>query len=108
MREFREEEFRQLKAESTKNISVFGPTLAAQFIKAGLVDEYALYYVPVVLGAGNSVFKDLEGRLDLDLIEEGRFPLGMVCGTHRARREIDHEQGSPDILDIAGWVCCRP
>ena len=78
VREFRPEEIRRLKAESTKDISVAGPTLAAQFIKAGLVDEYALYYVPVVLGAGNPVFKDFEGRLDLDLIEERRFPTGMI------------------------------
>lgn len=78
VREFRPEEIRRLKAESTKDISVAGPTLAAQFIKAGLVDEYALYYVPVVLGAGNPVFKDFDGQLDLDLIEERRFPSGMV------------------------------
>lgn len=76
--EFRPEEIRRLKEESTKDISVAGPTLAAQFIKAGLVDEYALYYVPVVLGAGNPVFKDFDGRLELDLVEERRFPSGMV------------------------------
>jgi dihydrofolate reductase len=76
--EFRPEEIRRLKAESTKDLSVAGPTLAAQFIKAGLVDEYGLYSVPVVLGAGNPVFKNFEGRLDLDLVEERRFPSGMI------------------------------
>src|SRR5687768_1722505 len=40
VREFRPDEIRQLKAESTKDISVAGTTLAAQFIKAGLIDEY--------------------------------------------------------------------
>ena len=78
MREFRPEEIQKLKAESVKDISVAGPTLAAQFIKAGLVDEYALYSVPVVLGAGKPVFKDIEAQLDLDLIEERRFASGMV------------------------------
>ncbi|MDB5530433.1 MAG: bifunctional deaminase-reductase domain protein [Devosia sp.] len=78
VREFRPEEIRQLKAASTKDISVAGPTLAAHAIKAGLVDEYALYSVPVVLGAGNPVFKDLAARLDLDLMEERRFPSGMI------------------------------
>jgi dihydrofolate reductase len=43
-----------------------------------LVDEYALYSVPVVLGTGNPVFKDLAARLDLDLIEERRFASGMA------------------------------
>jgi hypothetical protein len=39
VREFQSEEIRQLKAKSAKDITVSGPTLAAQFIKAGLIDE---------------------------------------------------------------------
>lgn len=85
VREFQPEEIRQLKAESAKDITVSGPTLAAQFTKAGLIDEYALYTVPVVIGAGNPVFKDFAGRLDLDLIEERRFPLGMVFLRYASR-----------------------
>lgn len=49
------------------------------------MDEYALYQVPLVLGAGNPVFKDFEGQLDLDLIEERRFPSGMVLLRHAPR-----------------------
>ena len=78
LREFQPDEIRRLKAESAKDISVAGPTLAAQFIKAGLVDEYALYSVPAILGAGNPVFKGFEARLDLDLIEDRRFASGMA------------------------------
>ncbi|MDZ5698721.1 dihydrofolate reductase family protein [Chelativorans sp. M5D2P16] len=78
MRDFRAEEIRQLKTESTKDISVAGPTLAAQFIKASLIDEYALYTIPVIVGAGNPVFKDIEGQLDLEFVEERRFPTGMA------------------------------
>ncbi|UXN75581.1 dihydrofolate reductase family protein [Devosia sp. A8/3-2] len=78
MREFQPGEIRRLKAETVKDISVAGPTLAAQFIKAGLVDEYALYSVPAISGAGNPVFRDFEARLDLDLIEERRFASGMA------------------------------
>jgi dihydrofolate reductase len=78
MREFQAEDIRQLKADAPKDMSVAGTMLGAQFIKAGMVDEYAVYTVPVVLGAGNPVFKDLDTRLDLDLIEERRFPSGMM------------------------------
>jgi dihydrofolate reductase len=85
VREFRPEDMRRLKAESTKDITVAGPTLAAQFIKAGLVDEYGLYYVPVVLGTGNPIFKTLDQRLDLELIEERRFPSGMMFLRYAAR-----------------------
>jgi dihydrofolate reductase len=76
---------RRLKAESTRDITVAGPTLAAQFIKAGLVDEYGLYYVPVVLGTGNPIFKNLDQRLDLELIEERRFPSGMMFLRYASR-----------------------
>lgn len=78
VRELRPKEIRRLKAGSSKDITVAGPTLAAYFIKAGLVDEYALYSIPVVIGAGNPVFKDIERPLDLELIEERRFATGMV------------------------------
>ncbi|MCX2722481.1 dihydrofolate reductase family protein [Roseibium salinum] len=78
LREFRPEDIRRLKAESAKDISVAGPTLAAAFIKAGLVDEFALYSVPVVAGVGNPVFKGIEGQLDLEFVEERRFPRGMA------------------------------
>ena len=78
LRAFEPEEIRRLKAESTRHISVAGPTLAAQFMRAGLIDEYALYAVPVVLGAGKPVFRDLETPLELELIEDRKFPSGMT------------------------------
>lgn len=36
-----------------------GPTLAAAFLRAGLVDEVVLYLAPTLLGAGRSVVGDL-------------------------------------------------
>jgi dihydrofolate reductase len=69
---------RTLKQGSEKAISVSGPTLAAQFIAAGLVDEYAFYIVPAILGTGDPVFANLPARLDLALIDEHRFATGLV------------------------------
>ena len=77
-REFRPEDIRRLKAESAKDMTVAGPTLASQFIKAGLVDEYALYHLPVVIGAGKPVFRDFDGQLELELTDERSFATGMV------------------------------
>jgi dihydrofolate reductase len=76
VREFRPDDIRQLKASSARNLSVSGPTLAAGFIAAGLVDEYALYHLPVVLGTGKPVFQP--SAAPLDLTEERAFPTGMV------------------------------
>ncbi len=36
-----------------------GPTLAAAFVRAGLVDEIAVYVAPMLLGAGRSAVADL-------------------------------------------------
>jgi riboflavin biosynthesis pyrimidine reductase len=47
---------RQLKSSRDGEISVSGPELAAALSAAGLIDEYRLYFRPVVLGAGKPFF----------------------------------------------------
>ena len=47
---------RALKAETQGTIQVAGPTLAATCTKLGLIDEYRLYFHPVVLGSGKPFF----------------------------------------------------
>jgi dihydrofolate reductase len=68
---------RALKAESDLDLSVGGAGLAAEAIRAGLVDEYHYYVNPVVVGGGTSW---LPGgvRLDLSLVDERRFGGGVV------------------------------
>jgi dihydrofolate reductase len=76
-REFDPQSVRQLKASATADISVGGPNLAAQALKAGLVDECHLFMSPVVVGGGNRA-TPLEVRLQLELLEERRFGNGVV------------------------------
>ena len=59
--DFDVEAIRQLKARSTHDLAVGGPELAAQAIRAGLVDEYELFVVPVLVGAGKRALPD-DGR----------------------------------------------
>ena len=66
------------------NVSVGGPTLAAEAIRAGLVDEYHLFVTPVVVGGGTSFLP--EGvRAGLDLADERRFTNGVVYLRYRLR-----------------------
>ena len=51
-RAFDPEAVRQLKATAGRDLTVGGAKLAAQAIDAGLVDEYQLFLVPVVVGGG--------------------------------------------------------
>ena len=81
-REFDPEAVRRLKESS--QVSVGGAELAAEAIKAGLVDEYHLFLVPTVVGAGKRALP--EGvRLDLELLDERRFGSGVVYLRYRQR-----------------------
>jgi len=66
------------------NVSVGGPTLAAEAIRAGLVDEYHLFVTPVVVGGG-TFFLPEGVRAGLDLADERRFANGVVYLRYRAR-----------------------
>jgi dihydrofolate reductase len=75
-REFDPEAVRQLKAGADRDLTVGGPELAAQAIEAGLVDEYHLFLVPVVVGGGKRSLGDV--RVELELLDERRFRNGTV------------------------------
>ena len=47
---------RRLKAKRVGEIDVAGPELARSLTDLGLIDEYRLYFHPVVLGRGKSFF----------------------------------------------------
>jgi dihydrofolate reductase len=75
---------RQLKATAGRDLTVGGPDLAAQAIKAGLVDEFQLFLVPIIVGGGRpSLPSNL--RLELELLDERRFGNGMVHLRYRTR-----------------------
>ena len=85
VRAFDTEAVRDLKATKEADISVGGPALAAQAIAAGLVDEYQLFFVPVVVGGGK---RSLPGgvRTHLELLDERRFRSGTVYLHYRTAK----------------------
>ena len=76
-REFDPDAVRELKATSERDLLIGGPELAAEAIRAGLVDEFHLLLAPAVVGRGNRVLPD-DVRLDLELLGERRFASGFV------------------------------
>src|SRR4030095_6819486 len=76
-REFEPPAVRDLKTQLPHDISVAGPNLAAQAIRAGLVDEYHLLVVPMMRGGGKRVLPS-DVCVNLDLLDERRFANGMV------------------------------
>jgi dihydrofolate reductase len=83
-RGFDPEAVRRLKAGAGRDLSVGGPDLAAQAIRAGLVDEWHLFLTPIVVGGGNPAFPD-DVRVSLELLDERRFAGGVVYLRYRTR-----------------------
>ena len=76
-RNFDPDVIRRMKAEVERDISVGGPELAGQAIRAGLVDEIQLFLSPVVVGGGTRALPN-DIRVDLELLDERRFDNGVV------------------------------
>ena len=83
-RDFEPEAIRRMKMLAQTDISVGGPHLAAQAIKAGLVDEYHLFLTPIVVGGGNAALPD-DVHVKLELMDERRFDSGVVHLHYRTR-----------------------
>ena len=82
-RDFDPDAVRELKAAADRDLGVGGPELAAQALRAGLVDECHLCLSPVVVGGGNQALPD--DRIDLELLDERRFGNGTVFLRYRVR-----------------------
>ena len=81
-RDFDPEAVRQWKATAVRDITVSGPDLAAQAIKAGLVDECHLFFTPIVVGGGKQALPN-NVRLKLELLNERRFGNGVMYLRYR-------------------------
>jgi dihydrofolate reductase len=76
-RRFDPDAVRQIKATSSRDITVGGSDLAAQAIKARLVDEVRLFVTPVAVGGGKPALP-IDFHLHLGFLDLGRFDSGVV------------------------------
>jgi dihydrofolate reductase len=76
-RRFDADAVRELKQTAERDITIGGPTLAAEALRAGLVDELHLFALPAIIGGGTRWLPD-GLRLDLELLDERRFADGAV------------------------------
>jgi dihydrofolate reductase len=81
-RDFDVDAVRQMKATSARDLLIGGAELAAQALRAGLVDDYYVVVVPIIIGGGHSALPD-GLRLQLELVEERRFDNGSVMLHYR-------------------------
>jgi dihydrofolate reductase len=74
---FNPDAVREMKAAANGDLTVGGPNLAVHAIRAGLVDEFHMFVVPVAVGGGLRYLPDAV-RIDLELLDERRFENGTV------------------------------
>lgn len=86
------EEVSRLKQEEGKDIFIFGSAnLSSTFTQHNLIDEYRLCLTPIVLGAGNPLFKSTTERMKLKLAHAKPLESGCVLlyyhlnGTHNGQ-----------------------
>ena len=83
-RSFDPDAVRQLKAVASSDISIGGADLAAQAIRAGLVDEIRLFLAPIMVGGGTRALPD-DVHVNLELLAERRFDSGLVHLHYRTK-----------------------
>jgi dihydrofolate reductase len=81
-----EDEIARLKQQPGKDLFVFGSAdLSASMMEKGLIDEYRVMINPVLLGAGNPLFRNITARVPLKLTRAKVFQSGnvLLCYIHK-------------------------
>ncbi|MFC4531238.1 dihydrofolate reductase family protein [Sphaerisporangium dianthi] len=78
LREVDADEIRALKARPGGDLALGGADLISAFMRLDLVDEYAIYVHPVLIGAGKPLFPLSGAKIPLRLAETRTFGNGVV------------------------------
>jgi len=82
------EQIGDLKCGEGSEILVFGSPSATHALMAeDLIDEYWLFVNPILLGQGIPLFRDIQDRTALKLVDSKVFPSGVVCLQYRVNRD---------------------
>jgi len=77
VREFNRGTIHEMKVAASSDLTIGGPELAMQAMRAGLVDEIHLFVVPILVGSGNRALKEgIKARLEV--LTEHRFHDGTM------------------------------
>lgn len=79
-------EITRLKAEGDDAMEIGGATLAGSAMRAGLIDEYLMVTVPVLVGGGTPFFTTLDSWVNLRLVETRQFPGGVILTRYETKR----------------------
>jgi dihydrofolate reductase len=73
------DKMKRLKAEPGEDMVILGSgNVVSQLAAAGLVDEFQLVVVPIVIGSGRTLFEGLKKRVNMKLVKTRTFKNGNV------------------------------
>jgi dihydrofolate reductase len=76
-----------LKVQPAKDMVIYGSdSIVSALAVARLIDEYRIFLVPVVLGSGKPLFRDIGKRFTLELQETQQFGAGFVLLRYQAAK----------------------
>jgi dihydrofolate reductase len=80
------DEINQMKKKDGKNMIAYGGSkFVSALIKENLIDDYHLFINPTAVGKGMTIFNELEGKLDLELVKSTAFTCGMVVLNYKPK-----------------------
>lgn len=81
------DEIMKLKQQPGKDIIAYGgAAFVSSLIKQGLIDEYHLFINPSAIGEGLAIFRDLDKKLNLELVKSMAFDCGIVVLHYEPRK----------------------
>lgn len=80
------EEIEAMKREPGRDIVIYGSASLVQTLtNLGLIDEYQILVLPVILGGGKPLFQDIKDRVKLKLVNTKTHPSGVVVLYYQPR-----------------------
>ncbi|MDS2173070.1 MULTISPECIES: dihydrofolate reductase family protein [unclassified Nesterenkonia] len=77
------EEIPAVLAATEQDVEIGGPTLAAQAVELGLVEEYQIFRHPIILGGGTPLLPPVDEAVPLELVESRVFGGRVVYERYR-------------------------
>ncbi|MDX1958808.1 MAG: dihydrofolate reductase family protein [Leptospiraceae bacterium] len=78
-----EELITKLKKENVRSIYLDGGKTIQSFLKANLIDEITITYIPILLGSGISLFDSIEKEIHLKLLKTKSWENGFVQSKYK-------------------------
>lgn len=72
----------QLAARGFKHLYVDGGNVIQHFLRAGLIDQFVITTIPILIGGGISLFGSIEQDLKVQHVNSQVFPNGFVQNTY--------------------------